>query len=190
NMKNNFVLPGDFIGTTEEYIAGKGTYEEVGDIYASATGKVNIDNRTRSVHVEPETCTPPTIKKGDIVIGRIINIKGPVALVEIAHVKGAGDREIINQMPAVIHVSNVKDSYVKELSYEFGQFDIVKAKVIDSIYLRLSTRDRDLGVIKAFCSRCKIALIKSNINRGRLECPKCKRTESRKISSDYGTGII
>ncbi|HID28068.1 MAG TPA: RNA-binding protein [Methanosarcinales archaeon] len=189
-MKNNFVLPGDFIGTTEEYIAGNGTYEEVGDIYASATGKVNIDNKTRSVHVEPETCTPPTIKKGDIVIGRIINIKGPIALVEIAHIKGAGNREIINLMPAVIHVSNVKDSYVKELYYEFSEFDIVKAKVIDSIYLRLSTIDRDLGVIKAFCSRCKIALIKSNINRGRLECPKCKRTASRKISSDYGTGII
>ncbi len=180
-------MPGDLVGTSEEFTPKNGTFESKGNIYASVTGVVKINSKERSISVSPVTNTPPQLHVGDIVIGQVNDIKESVALVEIAGIKGRGEREIFNAEQAAIHVSNVKDAYVKELYYEFAPFDIVKAKVIDLRNMRLSTVNKELGVMKAFCGNCRAALEKDN---GKLKCPKCRRTETRKISSDYGTGII
>mgnify|MGYP001090434237 CR=1 FL=1 len=188
-MTEKIVLPGDTVGTSEEFVAGSGTYSEKGVIYASAVGIVETNKRDRTITVVPKTSTPPVPKVGDIVIGRITDIKGSVALVEIACIKGKEDR-IASFEQAAIHISNVKmreDGYVEYLDREFGYFDIVKARVIDVKTMRLSTVDKDLGVLKALCSVCKVGLQR----KGKvLECPKCKRTETRKLSEDYGKGII
>ncbi|KAB2945393.1 MAG: putative RNA-binding protein [Candidatus Methanoperedens nitroreducens] len=181
------VLPGDLIGTSEEFIPKSGAYVEGGNIYASASGIVKINNKERSISVEPVTNTPPHLVVGDIVIGQVTDVKDSVALVEIAGIKGKGEREIVNADQAAIHVSNVKDAYVKELYYEFAPFDIVKARVLDLRNMRLSTVNKELGVMKAYCGNCRTVL---KIDNNKLKCPKCERTETRKLSSDYGTGII
>jgi exosome complex component CSL4 len=181
------VLPGDLIGTSEEFIPRNGAYLEGGNIYAAASGIVNINKKERSISVTPVTNTPPHLQVGDIVIGQVTDVKDSVALVEIAGIKGKGEREIVNAEQAAIHVSNVKDAYVKELYYEFAPFDIVKARVLDLRNMRLSTVNKELGVMKAYCGNCRTVLI---IDSGKLKCPKCERTETRKLSSDYGTGII
>jgi len=181
------VLPGDLIGTTEEFTAKSGTYVEGGNIYSSASGIVKINKKERSISVDPVTNTPPHLQVGDIVIGQVTDVKDSVALVEIAGIKGKGEREIINADQAAIHVSNVKDAYVKELYYEFAPFDIVKARVLDLRNMRLSTVNKELGVMKAYCGNCRTVL---KIDDSKLKCPKCERTETRKISSQYGTGII
>lgn len=181
------VLPGDLIGTSEEFAPKSGTYLEGGNIYASSSGIVKINKKERSISVNPVTNTPPHLQVGDIVIGRVSDVKDSVALVEIAGIKGKGEREIVNADQAAIHVSNVKDAYVKELYYEFAPFDIVKAKVLDLRNMRLSTVNKELGVMKAYCGNCMTVL---KIDNNKLKCPKCERTETRKLSSDYGTGII
>jgi exosome complex component CSL4 len=181
------VLPGDLIGTSEEFIPKSGAYLDGGNIYASASGIVKINNKERSISVEPVTNTPPHLVVGDIVIGQVTDVKDSVALVEIAGIKGKGEREIVNADQAAIHVSNVKDAYVKELYYEFAPFDIVKARVLDLRNMRLSTVNKELGVMKAYCGNCRTVL---KIDNNKLKCPKCERTETRKLSSDYGTGII
>ena len=181
------VLPGDLIGTSEEFIPKNGTYQEKGNIYSSVTGIVKTNNKERSISVIPVTNTPPHLSVGDIVVGQITDVKDSVVLLEIAGIKGKGEREIVNAENAAIHVSNVKDAYVKELSYEFAPFDIVKARVIDMRNMRLTTVNKELGVMKAFCSNCRTVL---KLENDKLKCPKCKRTESRKLSSDYGTGIV
>ncbi|MFA4936333.1 MAG: exosome complex RNA-binding protein Csl4 [Candidatus Methanoperedens sp.] len=181
------VFPGDLIGTSEEFTAKSGTYMDKGNIYASASGIVNINPKERSISVTPVTNTPPYLQVGDIVVGQVTDVKDSVVLVEIAGIKGRGEREIVNAEQAAIHVSNVKDAYVKELYNEFAPFDIVKARVIDMRNMRLTTVNKDLGVMKAYCGNCRAVLKKDN---GGLKCPKCERTESRKLSSDYGTGII
>lgn len=180
-------LIGDFIGTSEEFISRSGTYVDGGNIYASASGIVKINNKERSISVTPVTNTPPHLQVGDIVIGQVTDVKDSVALVEIAGIKGKGEREIVNADQAAIHVSNVKDAYVKELYYEFAPFDIVKARVLDLRNMRLSTVNKELGVMKAYCGNCRTVL---KIDNNKLKCPKCERTETRKMSSDYGTGII
>ena len=181
------VLPGDLIGTSEEFIPRNGAYLDGGNIYAAASGIVNINKKERSISVTPVTNTPPHLQVGDIVIGQVTDVKDSVALVEIAGIKGKGEREIVNAEQAAIHVSNVKDAYVKELYYEFAPFDIVKARVLDLRNMRLSTVNKELGVMKAYCGNCRTVL---KIDNNKLKCPKCERTETRKLSSDYGTGII
>ena len=185
--KQEIVLPGDLVGTSEEFIARNGTFVDKGNIYAAAAGIVEVNTKERSISVSPVTNTPPHLNVGDIVIGQITDVKDSVALVEIAGIKGKGEREIVNAEQAAIHVSNVKDAYVKELYYEFAPFDIVKARVIDMKNMRLTTLNKDLGVMKAYCGRCREVL---KLENDKLKCPRCGRTETRKISSDYGTGII
>jgi len=181
------VLPGELVGTCEEFTARSGTYIENGNIYACTSGIVNINNKERSISVTPVTNTPPLLNVGDIVIGQVADIKDSVALVEIAGIKGKGEREIVNVEQAAIHVSNVKDAYVKELYYEFAPFDIVKAQVLDLRNMRLSTVNKELGVMKAYCGNCRNVL---KLDNNKLKCPKCERIETRKFSTDYGTGII
>lgn len=187
--KGKLVLPGDLVGTSEEFTSRDGTYENRGNIYATTAGIVKVNNKNRSVSVIPVTNIPPVLKEGDIVIGRVHNMRESVALVEIAALKGGSDREIVGDLNAAIHVSNVKDAYVKDLNYEFSAFDIVKAKVIDMRSMRLSTVDKELGVMKAYCGKCRTVLAKDDGN-DKLKCPKCERTETRKLSSDYGTGTV
>ena len=183
----DLVIPGDLIGASEEYLPGDGTYEERGKIFATITGKVETDKKDRTVRVIPLMKTPPMLKTGDIVVGRVIDLKNAVVLIDIARIKGHENREIANADQGAIHISNVKDSYVSKLETEFGQQDIIKARVIDEKSLRLSTVEKDLGVIKALCARCRTPLVRK---QNKLECPSCERIETRKISEDYGRGVI
>ncbi|WP_340819356.1 exosome complex RNA-binding protein Csl4 [Methanolobus sp. WCC4] len=182
-----FVMPGDFIGTTEEFKAGNGTYVNVADIHSLNTGYVKVNRKSRTISVVPETSVPPEIIEGDVIVGNVVNMRDSVALVEIGAIKGKGDREFKTNGAAAIHVSNVKDSYVKNLGQEFSLSDVVKAKVINTQNMRLTTDGKDLGVMKAYCSRCHSPMDKDN---NRLKCPECGRVEKRKLSSDYGTGIF
>lgn len=187
------VLPGDIIGTSEEFIHGNNTFKKGGNIYSTATGFIKINAKTRNISVIPETDVPPMIEKGDVVIGRVNDLRSSMVLVEIAKIEGKGDREIVNLQNAAIHVSNIKDSYVKDVMFEFSPFDIIKAKVIDLKTMRLTTSGKDLGVIKAYCGKCHLAMDKASDNGEKsntLKCPVCGNIESRKLSSDYGITIV
>ena len=181
------MLPGDFIGTTEEFRAGAQTYEKTGGVYAAIAGTTRVNTVRRSVSVIPCTNTPPVLRKGDIVIGQIVGLRDSLAMVTIAGAKGVVDREIPDVGSAVVHVSNVKRGYVKEIAHEFGIFDILKAKIVDLNNMRLDTSDPDMGVMKALCSNCRAPMVRHD---SKLKCPECGRTETRKLATGYGTGII
>ncbi|MDK2891734.1 exosome complex RNA-binding protein Csl4 [Methanohalophilus sp.] len=186
-LEEHFVLPGEVVGITEEFKGGDGTYTVRGDILASRIGTVQINRKKREVSVKPASGIPPVVKKGDIVVGMIINLRDSMALVKIAAIKGYGEREIKDPGIAAIHISNIRDSYVKNIADEFGLGDIVKAKVIDIENMRLSTAEKDLGVMSAMCPRCGTVMQK---DERRLKCPACGNVEKRNLSSDYGSGEI
>lgn len=177
----DLVLPGDKIGYVEEYVAGKGAYEENGEIFASVTGNVTINDRI--VEVKPFKHLPE-IEKNDIVLGRVVDLRNSLALVELTRKKGV-DRELMHTGIAALHVSNVQNDYLKELSDGVGYMDIIKAKVIDVENLKLSTKEPETGVIKAICSNCRSEMEKDN---NMLICRECGNKEKRKISTDYGKG--
>ncbi len=185
----DFVVPGDFLATVEEFIPNEGVYEDGHSVYSSRTGIVLKDADTKKISVHPKTGTPPVLKKGDIVIGTIDQIRGQIANVEIAAVRGNEDREPSFSGDAIIHISNISDDYVEEIEDELKPADIVRARVTDlgKNSVKLSIVDDNLGVLVAFCSECRSELEKDN---SELKCPNCGSVESRKIANDYRQGIL
>ncbi|MBO8182080.1 MAG: exosome complex RNA-binding protein Csl4 [Archaeoglobus sp.] len=176
-----FVFPGDKIGYAEEFVGGEGVYEENGELYAAVAGRLKIEDRVVSIESVKKI---PEINKGDIVLGRVVDVRNSIALVELSR-KSGNDRELRHTGIAALHISNVQDGYLKDFDSAIKYMDIIKARVIDADLLKLSTKGRDMGVVKAICTNCKTEL---EVKGDKLKCPKCGNVESRKISSDYGKG--
>lgn len=185
----DFVVPGDFLATAEEFVPGDGAYEENGNVYSSCTGVVLLDVRTKKVSVFPKTPTPPVLKRGDIVIGRVEQVREQSANVWIGVLRGREDRQLPLPDLGSIHVSQVRREYVKDLGNQFKPGDIVRTQVINARRrpIQLSTIDDGLGVIVAACSKCRSPLDKED---SKLKCPNCGRVEVRKIAGDYRQGIL
>jgi len=185
-VKNgDLVLPGDYLGVIEEYLPGEGVREENGELYATRAGKVRINPEKMEISVQPVTDTPPLPQVGDIVLARVIEVKPQAVIVQLLQIEGReNDREIATSKLAGIHISQVKEGFVEDITREFKIGDIVRAKVIanEKSPIQLSTREKDLGVVYALCSRCRTPLIR----RGdRLICPRCGNVETRKLSPYY-----
>jgi exosome complex component CSL4 len=179
-----FVLPGDRITLAEAFYPGPGTYEDDGIVRAAVTGTVEVDLERREVRVKPLVDTPPKLRKGVPVIGRVQTVKEQVVLVRIDLAHDRMDREPAASGVGGIHISRVRDAYVEDLSEEFQPGDIVRAKVISvKTPIQLSTMGEEYGVILAYCSRCRSEL--ERIKGRKLRCPSCGHTETRKVASGY-----
>jgi len=179
-----FVLPGDKITLAEAFYPGPGTYEDDGIVRAAVTGTVEVDLERREVRVKPLVDTPPKLRKGVPVIGRVQTVKEQVVLVRIDLAHDRMDREPAASGVGGIHISRVRDAYVEDLSEEFQPGDIVRAKVISvKTPIQLSTMGEEYGVILAYCSRCRSEL--ERIKGRKLRCPSCGHTETRKVASGY-----
>ncbi|AAL80176.1 RNA-binding protein [Pyrococcus furiosus DSM 3638] len=180
----DFVLPGDYLGVIEEYLPGEGVIVEDGNLYSTRAGWVRINKDKVEISLEPASSTPPIPKVGDIVYARVIDIKQQAVLLKMIKIEGKGDREIAMSKLAGIHISQVKDGFVEDLRNEFRIGDIVRARVItdEKSPIQLTTKDPDLGVVYAFCSKCKTPLVRRG---NQLVCPKCGNVETRKLSSLY-----
>ncbi|WP_297063911.1 exosome complex RNA-binding protein Csl4 [Thermococcus sp.] len=185
-VKNgDLVLPGDYLGVIEEFMPGEGVREENGELYATRAGKVRINPEKMEISVEPVTDTPPLPKVGDVVLARVIEVKPQAVIVQLLQIEGReNDREIATSKLAGIHISQIKEGFVEDITKEFKIGDIVRAKVIanEKSPIQLTTKDKDLGVVYALCSRCRTPLIR----RGdKLICPRCGNVETRKLSPYY-----
>lgn len=173
------VFPGDRVGSVEEFKAGEGVYEENGELFASVTGVLQIEDKKATVKSFKKI---PELKKGDVVVGRVVDVRNSFAMVEIARKKGE-DRNLAHTGLALLHISNIGER-VENIESAIYYFDIVKARVLDSSP-RLSIREPEMGVLKAYCGFCKGELV---LEGGKLKCPSCGREEKRKISKSYGKG--
>ncbi|MEM2878386.1 MAG: exosome complex RNA-binding protein Csl4 [Candidatus Hadarchaeales archaeon] len=183
----DFVVPGDLLGTAEEFVPGEGAYEEGGKIYSSSTGVVLLDSRKKHVSVFPRVRGPPILKRGDVVIGVVEDVREQFANVSIAFLRGREDRELPIPGYGMVHISQTSTGYVRDLSRQFRPGDIIRAKVISAERepVQLTTVGDDLGVLFSRCSRCRNVL---ESDGKRLKCPNCGRIEMRKTASDYRGG--
>jgi len=180
----NIAVPGDFLSTEEEYIPGKNTYvSEEGDVCSDSLGKSEIDNTEKSVSVD-SLKNVEMLDVGTTVYVKVSMIKPNSVFVEIIAAEKDGKKRVVPGAMAAIPVRNISRDYVEKLGDFFGVGDIVKAKV--SFYAPygtdLTTSEHDLGVIKAFCKKCRKPLY---LFGKQLKCRSCGSNESRKISNDY-----
>lgn len=174
------VFPGDFLGYAEEYIPGYGVYEEDGKLFAATAGKAVVEEKT--LRVIPVNSIPE-VGKNDVVVGRVVDTRGSFAMVEIARKEG-NSRALRHYDRGFLHVSNMSEGYLKNVEDGVRYMDIIRARVIDS-NLRLSIKEREMGVIKAICEKCSTPLLRE---KDKLKCPECGNVEKRKISEYYGKG--
>ncbi|KYC44771.1 MAG: Exosome complex component Csl4 [Candidatus Methanofastidiosum methylothiophilum] len=182
--KKEFVIPGDYIGVAEEFLPGNGAYEENGKIYATLVGNLDLDMSRRSASVVSKTNVVPQLKEGDIVYGEVVSVKPQMVYVDLLALEGYADKKLSANTKARIYVSQTDKKYVKTISTEFRNGDIVRARVVDTQgdAVRLSTAEDNLGVIRAVCGVCKKTL---QMKDGKLECEYCSSKETRKTASDY-----
>jgi exosome complex component CSL4 len=176
------VLPGEILGTSEEFLAGEGTYEDSGRIISSILGELDLDQNEMIASVRPLN-PPVSLKVNDVVLANVLDIKSSIVLVNIIRMEGNA-REVTGDTGASIHISKISDGYTSDVWKEFRIGDLVRAKVIQNKpSLQLATDRSNLGVILALCTKCRMPLIKKE---GSLFCENCQRSELRNMAPDYG----
>lgn len=181
---NKVVLPGEQLSTSEELSPGEGTFEDDGLIKASRVGTYIVDEKHRRAIVKPLTSIPVELKRGDIALAEVRSVRSNMVIAEVIHVIGK-KRSISGDTNGTLRVSEISTGYVKDPSTEYAPGDIIRAKVTQiKPSIQLATKDKDLGVIKSMCSKCRHPLIRKG---NMLECDNCRNKEKRKLANDYGS---
>lgn len=127
--ERGFVIPGDKVVESMDYLPGKNCFREGRSIFAKKLGIIHIENRVISVVPLNSVYIP---KAGDMVIGEVIDIQNNGWVVDI---------EAPNT--AFLSLSGVRE-YVKtptDLSRFYALGDVIYAKIqsvsVDSIYLSM-----------------------------------------------------
>ncbi len=180
----HLVMPGERLGVIEEFVPDAGTYVKDGVIYSKIVGRSLVDLQNRRVSVYPVVAGAVVPKVGTVVIGQVGNAQSDNVLVRIFRI---GKKQLTGNFGGILHVSDVSDRYIDMISDAVKPGDIIRAKVISekNQIFHLSTNDKNLGVIYAFCSRDG-TLLEQQPQRFDLRCPKCGNIERRKIAPDYG----
>lgn len=180
------VVPGERLGVIEEFIPNSGTYVKDGIIYSKVIGRVLIDLVHRRVSVLQLAQGAKVPVTGSIVMGQVSNAQSDTAGVRIFEVS---DKDVNGAFVGILHVSDVAMKYVDSMYDVCKSGDVLRAKVISEMNrtYHLATKEKNLGVVYAFCSSCGTLL---EPRRQGMHCPKCGRIERRKIASDYGKGLI
>ncbi|MCX8153171.1 MAG: exosome complex RNA-binding protein Csl4 [Candidatus Bathyarchaeota archaeon] len=182
----NLVLPGERLGVIEEFIPDSGTYVKDGVIYSKLVGRALMDLLSKRVSVYPLASDAFVPKVASVILGQVYNGQSDSAIVRIFKI---GSKKLSGVFTGILHISDVQEKFVKSMNDVCKPGDIIRAKVIsdkNQIY-HLSTKDKNLGVVYAFCSRCSNLL---EPRRHELVCPKCGNMERRKIAFDYGKADI
>ena len=180
------VVPGDRLGVIEEFTPGPGTYESEGTIYSAATGRALMDLLNKQVAVYPKAHVSSVPHVGSVVLGQISDVQSKQANLRIFQV---GERPLSGFFSGPLHIGDVSTRYVDSMYEACRPGDIVRARVISekNRTFHLTTNEKDLGVVYAFCSRCGHSLTQ---RRFIMRCPECGNTERRKTAVDYGKGEI
>jgi len=180
------VLPGERLGVIEEFIPDSGTYVKDGIIYSEIVGRAMLDLSNKRVSVNRLVRGVSVPKVTTTVLGQVSSTQSDNALVRIFKI---GEKKLSGVFTGILHISDVQDRYVDSMNEVCKSGDIIRAKVVsekNQIY-HLSTIDKNLGVVYAFCSQCGYLLAS---RRHEMRCPRCGRIEKRKIALDYGIGAM
>ncbi|MBZ9570043.1 exosome complex RNA-binding protein Csl4 [Methanobrevibacter sp. TMH8] len=181
----DFVMPGDILGVSEQFLPDKWTYDDEGNIKAAVLGTVDISSSNKKISIIPSSGNPTVLNVGDSVYGEITDVRGQRAMINVQKMKGT-DRRLALPYMAAIHISQVKKGYLEKLTDAFRIGDVIEAKVSKILgdNLDLNTENKEGGVIKAMCTRCRAYMVTTD-RKDELYCEVCDRKERRKVSINY-----
>lgn len=179
---NKYSFPGEIIGVEEEFLPGFGVYvDENGFLRSQLVGRIQYDLVKRNISIKHVRNKPVLPKQGDVVEGTVSSVSDDIVFIDIY-----GVNETYYRVPifsGIIHVSQASSQYIGSMYDAYRLGEVVKARVLNnSNPYQLTTKDPNLGVIIAFCSKCGSTLYRDN---ERLVCSNCGNIESRKISIQY-----
>ncbi|NLE06236.1 MAG: exosome complex RNA-binding protein Csl4 [Crenarchaeota archaeon] len=182
-QNGSLVLPGERLGVIEEFIPDAGTYVKDGVIYSKIIGRALMDMLNKRVCVYPLNNGVVVPKVGAKVVGQVGNAQSDNVLVRIFEV--GTKKKMSGVFSGILHISDVSDRYTNSMNEVCKPGDIIRAKVISekNQIFHLTTADRTLGVLHAFCSTCGSLLEQE---KHEMRCQKCGNIERRKTASDYG----
>ncbi len=173
------VIPGELLGVSEEFVSGHGTIEEDGRIFAVFAGEKQLDSSGHRLSVQALKAARP-LQRGDLVYGVIQDLYEAIALVEFQALPQGSEQPASESRMAFIRVSELVQGYAENLRTYIRIGDVIRARVIEvkSLGIYLSIKDKDLGVVRAFCSRCRSEL---ELAGREFVCSDCGSRENRKI---------
>jgi exosome complex component CSL4 len=182
--QGRIVLPGDEVAVAEEFEAGEGTFEEHGRIYAAQPGHLELDAQHRVARVA--AFNPPAhLRVDEVIYGAVDEVRASMVEARVLAVHGR-DRQVAGVIAASLHVSKISNAYVENIRDVMRLGDIIRARVIQTEpSLQVTTAEANLGVVLALCANCRGPMERAGADR--VRCPKCERTDSRKLTADYGT---
>ncbi len=187
-----FTLPGEYIGTPEEYDTGFGTYKNIekGEIRSSNIGKLKLNKEKHKAEVKTDTKIPKMQSPGTIILGKVTKTRDQVIEIEPAPFESKKFKFVPNEKPAILHISNIKDDYIDNIKTQYKIGDIVRAKItgMDETTVELATDQGNLGTVKAYCSKCRQPMEK--IGKDKVKCKECGNVTTRKTAKDYGEGNV
>ncbi len=183
------VLPGDHAGAIEEYMPAEGTFSSDEGVYSSNIGELELDAKSHSARVKVNTRVSTLQGTGTITVGVVAEASEMVAIVDLVPIETGKTTIALNGISAVLHVSNIRSGYVKDLREEVKIGDMLRVKIIsvDPTTTKLTIDGKELGVIKAYCTRCRQPL---RMSESKLVCDRCGNVEHRKTAEDYDSGRL
>jgi exosome complex component CSL4 len=183
--KKEILTPGELVGSSLEYLPGLGTYAKDDDVLSSNIGTPVLDVKNHLARLNIKTRVAKLQGVGTVTLGKIAELTENSALVDLLPTEVEGVELVPNGITAVLRVSDVTNSYVESMRAEFRTGDIIKTRIVNvsKHTVALSTDGKTLGVVKATCGRCRETM---ELADGKLKCPSCGFSETRKLSSDYG----
>ncbi|MEM0359924.1 MAG: exosome complex RNA-binding protein Csl4 [Candidatus Diapherotrites archaeon] len=182
-MTKKLVLPGEELGTSEEFEAGENTFQEDGLVCADCIGEAEFDQKNYQVKVKKakplKAFTP-----GTRVYGIVSAVRKNYALITMREAYAGKEKRVLTRGNATLMVSMIANSYIKDIRDAFRVGDIIVAEVesIKPYGVNLRTNKPDLGVVRAYCSKCRKPL---HLTQGKLMCTGCGSLEKRKTASEY-----
>jgi exosome complex component CSL4 len=200
-VEKRLVYPGDPVGVAEEFVPGAGTYEEDGQVFAATVGYLTLDTSDFVARVQSLVHAPAVVKSGDTVIGVVNGTRSSMAIVAVVALADQPNRQVGGDRNGTLHVSKASEAYVENMEDVFRVRDVLRAKVLETDpAIQLTTKGPHLGVLKAYCPRCGIAMTRKGKARAEEQdrrraanavvCPECDWKDTKKLADDFGEGNV
>jgi exosome complex component CSL4 len=196
--RDEIVVPGEKLGTEEEFAAGENTYVKNGVLFSTVTGVKSAKEGTLSVRSVAREVR--TIGKGMTVLGSVVGDMKSVIFVKIDNIN-TDNREYVAIKDGKIVIPRDHGHFQRHGGFEgrreqrapepkperpcgIGDIIIANVQYNDKDSYALSMNSRESGVVYALCEECSNEM---NFDSGRnvLRCRACGHVEARKISVLY-----